>query len=686
MSFLQWTFLFGALAVIGPVLAHLLSKPRFRRVPFTMLRFLRSGQRESQSRRRLRDLLVLLMRCAIITLIAVLFARPMLHRKTRPGQQRSLIHLALDDSMSMAYREGSRTLFARMIEAACDRVRRAPEGARFSIYALASRRSLDGLNRQQALAEIKRLAVVPGSAHLADFLSGLRQARQAAPAGDRLCVCIMSDFASNAVRQFEQVFQPAPVHEWTYELIQPNDAVENAAVTGARVVDVAGGTLDVDVTVSNRGDTAQERTLVARAPDLKEARADIALAPKEQRVVRMQMDLGRTFSRSERPSLPVELSLAPADRLAADDTYRLAVHVPAATSTRVLLVRQAQETFLFETALEALGQKSSASTPDVRTLTEDRVTAGQINWADIVVFSRLPAELRYRTRDLEKFITGGGKVIFFATTIGNSGIAERLWREGVLPVLPERWVEETMYPQARPCTRMCPGFDNRTARSLSNYRPDRIAVRGCWLCRVPPETRCVWRFNNGPGFLYSKSAGLGSVVFVNTSIDDSLGLLAKSGAWVAFCSYLLGEDRQTRQFSFSTGEQPVLSLAGSGRTQQRLAVVPVENCDGGKTRARIEGDRLFLPAPTGLGWMKTLGSTALYAGINLPVGETDIGHATPELVADALTRAFVTAEPSSRDPEQARASLERKPIWKTLAWIIILLVLMESTVTSRLKR
>ena len=686
MSFLQWTFLLGALAVAGPVLAHLLSKPRFRRVPFTMLRFLRSGQRESQSRRKLRDLLVLLLRCAIITLIAVLFARPMLHRQERGGEQRSLIHVALDDSMSMSYRDGSRTLFARMIEAACDRVRRAPEKARFSIYALASRRSIDGLNKQQALAEIKRLAVVPASADLADFLSALRQAGRTAPAGDRLRVCIMSDFAPNALRQFEQVLQPAPVHEWTYELIQPSDAAENTAVTGARVVGVAGSTLDVDVTVSNRGGTAQERTLVAQSPDLKEARADVALAPKEQRVVRMQMDLGRTFSRSERPSLPVELSLAPADRLAADDTYRLAVHVPAATSTRVLLVRKAQETFLFETALEALGQKSSASTLDVRTVAEDRVTSGQINWADIVVFSCLPAELRYRTRDLETFITGGGKVIFFATTIGNSKIAERLWREGVLPALPERWVEETMYPQARPCTRMCPGFDDRTARSLSNYRPDKIAVRGCWLCRVPAETRCLWRFNNGPGLLYSKPAGLGSAVLVNTSIDDSLGLLAKSSAWVAFCSYLLGEDQETRQFSFSTGERPVLSLAGSSRAQQRLAVVPVENCDGGKTRARIEGDRLFLPAPKGLGWMKTLGATALYAGINLPADETDIGSATSELVTDALTRAFVTTEPSSREGEPARASLERKPIWKTLAWVIILLVLLESTVTSRLKR
>jgi len=686
VSFLQWTFLLGALAVVGPVLAHLLSKPRFRRVPFTMLRFLRSGQRASQSRRKLRDLLVLLLRCAIITLIAGLFAQPMLHRQARPGEQRSLIHLALDDSMSMACRDGNGSLFARMVDTACDRVRRAPEEARFSLYALASRKAIDDLNRQQALAEIKRLSVVPGSAHLADFLSALRQAGRTAPAGDRVSVCIMSDFAPNTVRQFEQVLQPAPVHEWTYELIQPGDAVKNAAVTAARAVEVTGGALDIDVTVSNWGDTAQQRTLHAKVPDVESVCVDVELAPKQQRVFRMQVDLGRRFARSERPSLPVELSLAPADHLVADDTYRLAVHIPAATSTRVLLVRQAQETFLFETALEALGQKSSAWTLDLRTITEDRVTAGELNWADTVVFSCLPADLRYRTRDLEKVSSRGGRVIFFATTVGNSKIAERLWREGLLPVLPERWLEDTVYPEARPCTRMCPGFDDRTARSLSNYRPDKIALRGCWLCRVSADARCVWRLNNGQGFLYSKPVGRGSAVLVNTSIDDSLGLLPKSGAWVALCGYLLGEDQETKQFCFSTGERPVLSLAGSSRADQRLTVVPVENCDGAKARARIEGDRLFLPAPAGLGWMKTLGTTALYAGINLPARETDIGNATPEVVTDALTRAFVTAEPSGREPVHVRASLERKPIWKTLAWVIIFLVLLESTVTSRLKR
>ena len=106
MSFLGWTFLFGAAAVVGPIVAHLLAKPRFRRVPFTMLQFLRTGQQESRSYRKLRDLLVLLLRCAIIVLIAVLFARPVLRVQAERQQHRSIHYLALDDSMSMAYQDG----------------------------------------------------------------------------------------------------------------------------------------------------------------------------------------------------------------------------------------------------------------------------------------------------------------------------------------------------------------------------------------------------------------------------------------------------------------------------------------------------------------------------------------------------------------------------------------------------
>jgi hypothetical protein len=120
VSFVNWIFLFGSVAVAGPVIAHLLARPRFRRLPFTMLRFLRTGQVESQSRRKLRDLLILLLRCAIIVLIAMLFARPLLHTSPDPEEDGSVFFLGLDNSMSMAYSDGEGSYFDKMVGEAVD--------------------------------------------------------------------------------------------------------------------------------------------------------------------------------------------------------------------------------------------------------------------------------------------------------------------------------------------------------------------------------------------------------------------------------------------------------------------------------------------------------------------------------------------------------------------------------------
>ncbi len=64
------------------------------------------------------------------------------------------------------------------------------------------------------------------------------------------------------------------------------------------------------------------------------------------------------------------------------------------------------------------------------------------------------------------------------------------------------------------------------------------------------------------GFVYAQTQNAGSSILVNTSIDDSLGLLAKSGAWVAFCRFLVGEGDRVRQFCFRVDERPVLESAG----------------------------------------------------------------------------------------------------------------------------
>ncbi len=680
MSFLGWTFLLGAVAVVGPMVAHLLAKPRFRRVPFTMLQFLRTGRRESHSRRHLRDLLILLLRCTIIVLLAVLFARPVLHLRTEPPKQRSIHYLALDDSMSMAYRDGGKSLFDRMTEAAVERVNRAPEGTSFSLCGLASGRAVHGLTRTQALGEIRRLTPVPVSVQLADFLSLLKQAGSTAAPGDTISAVVFSDFTPNVLRQFERIHRPTVVQKLEHQLVTPARPVSNVAIVEARAIDVSDNRLNVDVTIINYGD-AQEQELTLQVPDLRPVSVAVALEPHERRVVRMQMDLGLSLHGLDQACAPLEVTLAPKDNLAADDGYRLAVYIPRAAAINVLIADRAEETFLFETALQALAQQGPAQGLNLRKVKESRLAAGDLEWADVMVSSSVPSELPCPLAAFKSFLAGGGRLIFFATGPGNRPMTERLLREGLLAAAPEKWVPETTYLEP---------VQTRDLAPLRNYRLDTIALKGYWQFRVPPDAECLWRFANGAGFLYQRPSEGGLCLLVNTSIDDSLGLLAKSRAWVAFCRFLVGEAEQVRQFCFCPEDRPVWNLPEDLQTVQQ-ASLEIENCDGSKTRAARTGTRVLLPSPKGIGWMKTSGKPTLYAAVNLPAGETDVSQPTEQMVADAMSAALTTeaGEEQGRPVEkQTLASLpvRDRPIWQAFAWAALVLLLVEPAITNRLKR
>ncbi len=685
MSFLGWTFLFGAVAVVGPIFAHLLSKPRFRRVPFTMVRFVRAGQHESHSRRRLRDLLVLLLRCIIITLIAVLFARPVLNVKAAPQPHKAIHYLGLDDSASMAYRDGGSTLFERMIDKAVDAVRQAPGDALFGVYGLASGRLSEGLTGSQAIAEIKRLPVVPKPARPADFIQALRQAAEAASPGDRISAVALSDFTPAVLREFERVREPAAVAELSYEILAATRSVSNAAVVEARAIGLVENKLDVDVMVANCGDVEQHRKLTMMSRDRLPVSSDVIVAPGRRRLVRMQMDLGPVAQGATPACLPVELNLEPGDGLAVDDVYRVAICIPQTATTKMLLVDRAEEAFLFETAIQALARQGPAGTLVLRKVRAERLQAEDLQWADVVVFSSLPRDFTCPTALLRSRLTRGGRLIFFATDIGNLQVSELLLREGLLAALPQKWVGGIAYPEPQPVAGRSISLGEQAAKALANYRFDKIALTGHWQCQVPTESECLWGLSGGAGFVYGRSFNSGSTILVNTSIDGSLGLLAKSGAWVAFCRFLAGESDRVRQFCFRVDERPVLNLPDAMRTPGRTAVA-IETCEGGRAQAAVERGRMVLPPARGMGWTKTLDEPAIWAAVNLAEGETDMSQPEAQVVADAMTRAFVTGAGPKRTTVRAGTAVERKPIWKGFAWAAILLLLVEPAIANRLRR
>ena len=78
MSFVAGLFLLGCVAVAGPLIAHLWHRPTYKRMPFTMLPFLQASMGGTHARHRIQDWPILLLRCLIIVLLALLFARPLL--------------------------------------------------------------------------------------------------------------------------------------------------------------------------------------------------------------------------------------------------------------------------------------------------------------------------------------------------------------------------------------------------------------------------------------------------------------------------------------------------------------------------------------------------------------------------------------------------------------------------------
>ena len=685
MSFTEWIFLLGAFAVVGPMIAHLLAKPRYRRLPFTMLRFLRSGQVESRSRRNLRDLLILLLRCAIIVLIAMLFARPLLHVRPKPSESKSVYCLGLDNSTSMAYSDGGGSYFDRLMDSAVDYIRSAQDDVVFNICALTSRDWMQNLSKDQALAELKALKIEPGSANVTDFISGLKQIIRAKRSGDKVSALVLSDFTPNALRQFANVAEPAVVEKINYKPIVSSKSINNAAIVGAHVAGLSDDKLTINVAVVNFGQVVQNRTLTAKAGDKQSAPININLSAGQRKVYQVQLDIGNTGRQTT--VLPVELSLSDGDGLEPDDTFYLAVSIPGHQDVNVLLAGDNEnQMFLLKTAAETLSRTNSCDTLRIKQVPMSELAASDIEWANVVICSGITDRLAYFASGLERFVKNGGRFVCFVSEALMPNAARQLWQRGILAALPSKFVQERAYIEPKPSDLNAAGVDHIAARSLSNYRIDRILLKGYFECEPHPDARLLWQLQNGFGLVYLKTLGDGTSILVNTSVDDSLGSLTKSNASVAFCRYLLGESRQVEEYCFTCDQRIELPISGLDQNFAGQEQIWVETCDGKNRRAAVVNSSLLIPDPAGIGWVKTLGKPAIYAGVNLPPGETDMTKPVDTELAGIMGRVFTVAAESEVLEAGALRDKKNKPLWKIFAWTLILLLLAEPAIVNRLKR
>ncbi len=115
---LIWGTLLGAI----PIIIHLLNRRRFRRVEWAPMYYLRLTIQRNRRRIQFEQLLLLLLRIALIVLLFFYLARPLLNPTgletwLGTGGRTSQVVL-IDDSLSMGYNTGDRSAFVRAKEAA----------------------------------------------------------------------------------------------------------------------------------------------------------------------------------------------------------------------------------------------------------------------------------------------------------------------------------------------------------------------------------------------------------------------------------------------------------------------------------------------------------------------------------------------------------------------------------------
>ena len=198
MQFGNPIFLWGLLAVPLPILLHLFFRRRKSRVPFSTLQFFQHRKRYLAHRRRLRELLLLLIRTLALLFLVLALARMLFQRMPYAFAARSDVVIVLDDTLSMNRKLGSgETAFTLASRKAQEILDTLSEGDATALIFLSGRSGIDLTRKRslvQELIENARVTAATGS-----YSAALKQAEGilGTEANPNREIFIISDFQRN---------------------------------------------------------------------------------------------------------------------------------------------------------------------------------------------------------------------------------------------------------------------------------------------------------------------------------------------------------------------------------------------------------------------------------------------------------------------------------------------------------
>lgn len=527
MGFFAPWFLAGMAAIGLPLWLHLLRQHRSVPRRFSSLMFFERRTQASIKHRKLRYLLLLALRMAILILLALAFANPYVARVAPPGNGRRLVVVALDRSFSMRYGDH----FARAKREALAALASIHPGDLGQVIGLSSRVQVV----TQPTSDVAQLRaalnlIQPGDGHASfgDLARSLKTIAQAShlPAE----VHLASDFQKSALPPaFRDLAMPPDTRLVLHSVADPSPNWTVESVTAPRRI-YETKKVRVQATVAGFGTPAATRTvsLVLNGKTLATKSVDVP-ANGRASVEFLSLDAPYGFSRGE-------VRIDSADRLKEDDRFLFTVE--RSDPRKVLFVHEARDLrspLYFETALES----ASESAFQIESVTADQAAALALSKYAFVVLSDVGVLPPSFEDGLKRWVSAGGSVLValgpnsaararlpvFDEAIGGSRYSSR---EG------ERFQIVGQVDEAHPALARAERFEGVRFYQVTKFEPG--------------SSQILARLSDGTPLIAEKKIGEGRVLVLGSTLDNLANDLPLHASFVPFVeqtsNYLGGLDQQ----------------------------------------------------------------------------------------------------------------------------------------------
>lgn len=551
-------YFLAALATLAiPIIIHLFYFRRFKKVYFTNVRFLKEVKEETSNRQKLRNLLVLLMRCLAIIFLVLAFAQPFIPRSGTVKKGEKAVSVFVDNSFSMNALSKDAALLELAKKRARDIVDAYPPSDRFQILT----NDFEGrdqrlISKEDALSRIEEIRTSPSSRDLSKVLIRQQQALSTGTADHRIAF-IISDFQQNIADLSNFRDTLLEVNLIPMRAVQENN-VSIDSVWFESPVQILNQPSNLLVRVSNRGEEeAQEVRLSLRHDGQTKPVGTLSIAPHTTRLDTVSFTILHPGWHEARLSLtdyPVQF----------DDDYYLSFHV--AERINVLVINALQPNKFLSNAF-AGAKYFHLDNAEARALDYSKFGDYQL-----IVLNELPSVTSGLAQELKTFAQNGGNVLAFPPANADLNAWNGFMQSFGAGSL---------------------GAFTQTPRQASQINTEEFVFRDVFLNKsanlrlpstqgnftlAPNRGEYILTYRDGSAMLAKYPVGEGALYCSAAPLDDKVSDLVRNGEiFVPMLFKMAIAGSKGRQIAYTIGRDEVLEaqhqVSASGETIYKLRAI-----------------------------------------------------------------------------------------------------------------